>query len=115
MQRHRTGGAAGCRALRCRALGIRGAFDHHGKMAVTGGGNGGRGRRSKLSGHFRTKGNSASFFCLFEPVESSLVAKVSIGVRRRCGDIDRVVTAGRSNYAYAQRRLAAQGARRCEH
>ena len=33
-----------------------------------------------------------SSFCPFAPFESFLVAKVSIGERRRCGDFDRVVT-----------------------
>ena len=35
---------------------------------------------------------AASSFCPFAPVQSFLVAKVSIGERRCCGDIDRVVT-----------------------
>ena len=39
----------------------------------------------------QTKGEAASYFFPFAPVESFLVAKVSIGERRRCGDIDRVV------------------------
>ena len=46
--------------------------------------------RSKLRGQ---KKEAASSSCPFAPVESFLVAKVSIGVRRCCGDIDRVVTA----------------------
>ena len=45
--------------------------------------------RSKLRGQ---KKEAASSFCPFAPVESFLVAKVSIGERRCCGDIDRVVT-----------------------
>ena len=40
------------------------------------------------------KKDAASSFCpsWFSPVESFLVVKVSIGERRRCADIDRVVT-----------------------
>ena len=45
--------------------------------------------RSKLRGQ---KKEAASSSCPFAPVESFLVAKVSIGVRRCCGDMDRVVT-----------------------
>ena len=45
--------------------------------------------RSKLRGQ---KKEAASSFCPFAPVESFLVAKVGIGERRCCGDVDRVVT-----------------------
>ena len=45
--------------------------------------------RSKLRGQ---KGNSASVFCPFAPVESFLVAKVSMRERQSRGDVDRVVT-----------------------
>ena len=45
--------------------------------------------QSKLRKH---KKETASSFCPFAPVESFLVAKVSIWERRFCLDIDRVVT-----------------------
>ena len=45
---------------------------------------------SKLLG--QRKEAASSSFCPFAPVESFLVAKVSIGESRCCGDIDRVVT-----------------------
>ena len=53
-----------------------------------------------------TKEEAASSFCLFapRPVESFLVAKVtvSIGERRFCGDIDRVVPVTRPLHVQLQ-------------
>ena len=59
--------------------------------------------RSKLRGQ---KNEGASSFCPFAPVESLLVAKVSIGERRLCGNIDRVAAGKRSNRDYFTRKLS---------